>query len=51
MLSISCAVMAARNVAPLPVYRFGRAVIIILRSVHPVIVAILSVAAVGCVAQ
>ncbi|SDM42867.1 phosphonate transport system permease protein [Franzmannia pantelleriensis] len=46
-LSIPFAVMAARNVAPLPVYLFGRAVIIVSRSFHPVIVAILFVAAVG----
>jgi len=47
LLSIPFAVMAARNVAPLPVYLLGRAVIIISRSFHPVIVAILFVAAVG----
>lgn len=47
MLSIPFAVMAARNIAPLPVYLVGRAVIIISRSFHPVIVAILFVAAVG----
>ncbi|MCE9682047.1 phosphonate ABC transporter, permease protein PhnE [Halomonas alkalisoli] len=46
-LSIPFAVMAARNIAPLPIYLFGRAVIIISRSFHPVIVAILFVAAVG----
>ncbi|PMR69528.1 phosphonate ABC transporter, permease protein PhnE [Halomonas heilongjiangensis] len=47
MLSIPFAVMAARNVAPMPVYLLGRAVIIVSRSFHPVIVAILFVAAVG----
>ncbi|MBS9403432.1 phosphonate ABC transporter, permease protein PhnE [Halomonas sp. TRM85114] len=47
LLSIPFAVMAARNVAPLPVYFLGRAVIILSRSFHPVIVAILFVAAVG----
>lgn len=47
LLSIPFAVMAARNVAPLPVYLFGRAVIIVSRSFHPVIVAILFVKAVG----
>ena len=46
-LSIPFAVMAARNVAPMPIYLVGRAVIIISRSFHPVIVAILFVAAVG----
>jgi phosphonate transport system permease protein len=46
-LSIPIAVMAARNVAPLPVYLLGRTIIIVSRSFHPVIVAILFVAAVG----
>ncbi|MFQ3788784.1 phosphonate ABC transporter, permease protein PhnE [Halomonas sp. A29] len=46
-LSIPFAVMAAKNVAPKPIYLLGRAVIIISRSFHPVIVAILFVAAVG----
>ncbi|MDR5860338.1 phosphonate ABC transporter, permease protein PhnE [Halomonas eurihalina] len=46
-LSIPFAIMAARNIAPLPVYLLGRAVIIVSRSFHPVIVAILFVAAVG----
>ncbi|WP_235040740.1 phosphonate ABC transporter, permease protein PhnE [Vreelandella profundi] len=46
-LSIPFAVMAARNIAPMPIYIIGRAVIIISRSFHPVIVAILFVAAVG----
>lgn len=39
--------MAARNIAPRPVYALGRAIIIIARSFHPVIVAILFVKAVG----
>lgn len=47
LLSIPFAVMAARNIVPLPVYLVGRAVIIVSRSFHPVIVAILFVAAVG----
>ncbi|MCE8029748.1 phosphonate ABC transporter, permease protein PhnE [Halomonas daqingensis] len=46
-LSIPFAVMAAKNVAPKPIYLLGRAVIIVSRSFHPVIVAILFVAAVG----
>jgi len=46
-LSLPIAVMAAKNVAPLPVYLLGRTIIIISRSFHPVIVAILFVAAVG----
>ncbi|MGX1500730.1 phosphonate ABC transporter, permease protein PhnE [Roseibium aggregatum] len=47
LLSIPIAFMAARNIAPLPIYYFGRAVIIIARSFHPVIVAIIFVKAVG----
>ncbi|WP_298446869.1 phosphonate ABC transporter, permease protein PhnE [uncultured Marinobacter sp.] len=47
LLSVPIAVMAARNVAPLPVYILGRTLIIVSRSFHPVIVAILFVAAVG----
>ncbi|WP_343501731.1 phosphonate ABC transporter, permease protein PhnE [Alloyangia pacifica] len=46
-LSIPIAFMAARNVAPLPVFYLGRAIIIIARSFHPVIVAIIFVKAVG----
>ncbi|MBB3331075.1 phosphonate transport system permease protein [Halomonas campaniensis] len=47
LLSIPFAVMAAKNIVPRPVYLVGRAVIIVSRSFHPVIVAILFVAAVG----
>ncbi|KKK70159.1 hypothetical protein LCGC14_2926780, partial [marine sediment metagenome] len=47
LLSVPIAVMAAWNVAPLPVYLLGRTLIIVSRSFHPVIVAILFVAAVG----
>lgn len=47
ILSIPIAFMAARNVAPLPVFYLGRALIIIARSFHPVIVAIIFVKAVG----
>ena len=47
VLSIPIAFMAARNVAPLPVFYLGRAIIIVARSFHPVIVAILFVKAVG----
>ena len=47
LLSIPFAVMAARNIAPMPIYIIGRAVIIISRSFHPVIVAIIFVKAVG----
>ena len=46
-LSIPIAFMAARNVAPLPVFYLGRAIVIVARSFHPVIVAIIFVKAVG----
>lgn len=46
-LSIPIAFMAARNVVPLPVFYLGRAIIIVARSFHPVIVAIIFVKAVG----
>ncbi|MEO9526657.1 phosphonate ABC transporter, permease protein PhnE [Roseibium sp.] len=46
-LSIPIAFMAARNVAPLPIYYLGRGIIIVARSFHPVIVAIVFVKAVG----
>ncbi|WP_299811781.1 phosphonate ABC transporter, permease protein PhnE [uncultured Roseibium sp.] len=46
-LSIPIAFMAARNIAPLPVYYLGRGIIIVARSFHPVIVAIVFVKAVG----
>lgn len=46
-LSIPIAFMAARNVAPTPVYWFGRGIVILARSFHPVIVAIVFVKAVG----
>ncbi|KZL22119.1 Phosphate-import permease protein PhnE [Pseudovibrio axinellae] len=47
VLSIPIAFMAARNVAIKPVYFLGRAIIIVARSFHPVIVAIIFVKAVG----
>ncbi|SFP94469.1 phosphonate ABC transporter, permease protein PhnE [Tranquillimonas alkanivorans] len=47
LLSIPIAFMAARNISPLPIYYLGRALIIIARSFHPVIVAIIFVKAVG----
>jgi phosphonate transport system permease protein len=46
-LSIPLAFMAARNIAPLPIFYLGRGIIIIARSFHPVIVAIIFVKAVG----
>lgn len=47
LLSIPIAFMAARNIAVLPVYYLGRAIIVVARSFHPVIVAIIFVKAVG----
>jgi len=47
LLSIPIAFMAARNIAPLPVYYLGRGIVIVARSFHPVIVAIVFVKAVG----
>ncbi|WP_274424902.1 phosphonate ABC transporter, permease protein PhnE [Chelativorans sp. YIM 93263] len=46
-LSIPIAFMAAKNLAPKPVYFLGRAIIVVARSFHPVIVAIIFVKAVG----
>jgi phosphonate transport system permease protein len=46
-ISVPVAIMAARNVSPPPVYAIGRAIIVVARSFHPVIVAILFVKAVG----
>jgi phosphonate transport system permease protein len=47
LVSIPIAFMAARNVAPLPVFYLGRGIIVLARSFHPVIVAIIFVKAVG----
>lgn len=46
-LSIPIAFMAARNIAAKPIYLLGRTLIIVARSFHPVIVAIIFVKAVG----
>ena len=46
-LSIPLAFMAAGNIAPRPVYWLGRGIVIVARSFHPVIVAIVFVKAVG----
>jgi phosphonate transport system permease protein len=46
-LSIPVAIMAARTISPKPVYLLGRGIIILARSFHPVIVAIIFVKAVG----
>lgn len=47
LLSVPIALMAARNLSPLPVYLLGRGIIIVARSFHPIIVAIIFVKAVG----
>ena len=47
LIAIPIAVMAARNVAPTPVYAVGRALISLGRTFHEIIVAILFVKAVG----
>ncbi|WP_110670218.1 phosphonate ABC transporter, permease protein PhnE [Salinicola halophilus] len=47
LLSVPIAFMAARNIAATPIYLLGRGIIIVSRSFHPVIVAILFVKAVG----
>ena len=47
LLSVPIALMAARNLAPMPIYLLGRGIIICARSFHPVIVAIIFVKAVG----
>src|SRR5690554_2524166 len=47
VLSIPIAFMAARNIAAKPIYLLGRSLIILARSFHPVIVAIIFVKAVG----
>lgn len=47
LLSIPIAFMAAKNLSPLPIYLLGRGIIIVARSFHPVIVAIVFVKAVG----
>lgn len=46
-LSVPVAIMAARNVAPLPVYVVGRSAISLGRTFHEIIVAIILVKAVG----
>lgn len=47
LISIPFGFMAARNIAILPVYGLGRVIIIIARSLHPVVLGILFVKAVG----
>jgi phosphonate transport system permease protein len=47
LISLPVALMASRNLAPMPLYLLGRAVVIVARSFHPVIVAIIFVKAVG----
>ena len=47
LLSIPAGILAARNIVPRIVYLLGRGMIIVARSFHPVIVAIIFVKAVG----
>jgi len=47
LLSIPIAFMAAKNLAPWPIFMLGRGIVIVSRSFHPVIVAIIFVKAVG----
>lgn len=47
ILSVPLGFMAARNISPRPIYYLGRGIIILARSFHPVIVAIIFVKAVG----
>ena len=47
LLSIPAGILAARNIVPRLVYLLGRGLIIVARSFHPVIVAIIFVKAVG----
>jgi phosphonate transport system permease protein len=47
LLSVPIALMAARNLAPMPIYLIGRGIIIVARSFHPIIVAIIFVKSVG----
>ncbi|HEX7005048.1 MAG TPA: phosphonate ABC transporter, permease protein PhnE [Trueperaceae bacterium] len=47
LLSIPAGILAARNIVPRFVYLLGRAIVIVARSFHPVIVAIIFVKAVG----
>jgi len=47
LLSIPFGFMAAKNISILPVYALGRAVIIISRSLHPIVLGVLFVKAVG----
>ncbi|WP_018525459.1 phosphonate ABC transporter, permease protein PhnE [Alkalispirochaeta alkalica] len=47
LLSVPIGFMAAKNIAPLPVYLVGRAIVVVSRSLHPVVMGVLFVAAVG----
>ena len=47
LLSIPFAFIAARNIVILPIYGVGRSIIIIARSLHPVVLGVLFVKAVG----
>lgn len=47
LLSVPIAFMAARNISILPVYLLGRLIVIVARSLHPVVMGVLFVSAVG----
>ncbi len=46
-LSVPIAFMAARNIAILPIYAVGRMIVVVARSLHPVVLGVLFVSAVG----
>lgn len=47
LLSIPIAFMAAKNIAIKPVYVLGRLIVVVMRSLHPVVLAVIFVSAVG----
>ena len=47
IISIPIGFMAARNISILPIYVVGRTIVVVARSLHPVVLAVLFVSAVG----
>ncbi len=47
LLSVPIAFMAAKNISILPIYAVGRIIVIVSRSLHPVVLGVLFVSAVG----
>ena len=47
LISIPIGFMAARNISILPIYVVGRTIVVVARSLHPVVMAVLFVSAVG----